>query len=138
MLWSARERSPMVTCSPVETTTSYSRFPTGPSKACLARFIKRSVSPDMADTTTITSWPAFFVLATLLATFFILSTEPTEVPPYFWTMRDMLNLPLPAYFMYRHAVNIFRGLVNYLRQGRMGMYGIGYVLQLTARPYDYS
>src|SRR3989338_7381406 len=41
----------------------------------------------MADTTTITLCPFFLVCATLMATFLILSTLPTDVPPYFWTIK---------------------------------------------------
>jgi len=44
------------------------------------------VSPAMAEGTTTRSWPAAFHLATRRATFLIRSTEPTEVPPNFWTI----------------------------------------------------
>src|SRR6185295_10235537 len=44
------------------------------------------VSPAMADGTTTRSCPAAFHLATRCATLRIRSIEPTDVPPYFWTM----------------------------------------------------
>src|SRR3989337_1846231 len=87
----------MVTCSPVDTTTSYS-LPMGNSFVWFARSTSLLVSPDMADTTTITLWPFFFVCATLMATFLILSTLPTDVPPYFWTINAITYLTLLNYF----------------------------------------
>ena len=41
----------------------------------------------IADTTTITSLPRFFVNATLSATALMRSGSATDVPPYFWTIR---------------------------------------------------
>src|SRR5690606_26801959 len=75
----------MVTCSPVDTSTSISRGD-GSSVISLARPIRRLVSPLMADTTTTTWLPCCWNLATLAATASIRSTVPTEVPPYFWTI----------------------------------------------------
>ena len=43
----------------------------------------------MAETTTTTSLPACLVAMMRRATLRILSASPTEVPPYFWTIRDM-------------------------------------------------
>src|SRR3990172_1895151 len=45
-------------------------------------------------------------------------------------MRDILNLPLPAYFMYRHAVDIFRGLMRYFRVGKDAGRNCGVVHEL--------
>jgi hypothetical protein len=86
---SASASSPIVTCSPVAAIWSNSR---GLPRGCTDRasLSRRSVSPDMADTTTTTWWPCARAAATLPATCSILSTEPMEVPPYFWTMRDMV------------------------------------------------
>ena len=44
------------------------------------------VSPDIAETTTTTSCPAFWAAMQRRATFLMRSTSPTEVPPYFWTI----------------------------------------------------
>jgi len=77
--------SPIVTCSPVAATTSSSRS-LGSSESWCASPSRRFVSPDIAETTTTTSFPCSFVRATLFATFLIFSMVPTEVPPYFWTM----------------------------------------------------
>ena len=79
----------MVTCSPVAATTSSSRG-SGSAWICLAKAIRRSVSPAIAEGTTTRSWPAAFHLATRRATLRMRSTEPTEVPPNFWTIRAML------------------------------------------------
>jgi hypothetical protein len=43
----------------------------------------------MAETTTTMSWPRAFHRATRWATALIRSGEPTEVPPYFWTINAM-------------------------------------------------
>ncbi len=50
----------------------------------------------MAETTTTTSWPAFWAAMQRRATFLMRSTSPTEVPPYFWTMSAKVLGPLPA------------------------------------------
>src|SRR3990170_3701583 len=52
----------------------------------------------MADTTTTILCPFLFVCATLMATFLILSTLPTDVPPYFWTIKAITYLTLLNYF----------------------------------------
>src|SRR5690606_11445890 len=54
-----------------------------------ARPSRRLVSPAMAEGTTTTWRPARCHLATRSATLRMRSTEPIEVPPYFWTMRDI-------------------------------------------------
>src|SRR5688500_2842857 len=79
---------PIVTCSPLVATTSSSR---GSGCVCssFASAISRLVSPAIAEGTTTRSWPAAFHLATRCATFLIRSTEPTEVPPNFWTISAM-------------------------------------------------
>src|ERR1700694_3781897 len=81
----ASATSPTVTCSPVETTTSCSRwfglFETAP-----VSLSRRLVSPDMAETTTTMSWPAVRAAMARRATLRMRSTSPTDVPPYFWTM----------------------------------------------------
>src|SRR3954465_11268851 len=84
-------RSPIVTCSPVEATTSSSR---GSGCACSSRAsaISRFVSPAIADGTTTMSWPAACHLTTRRATLRMRSTEPTEVPPNFCTIKDMRRL----------------------------------------------
>jgi hypothetical protein len=73
------------TCSPVATNTSDSRA-SGCEDKSLASFSKRLVSPAMAETTTMTRFPAARVTATRCATARMRSMLPTEVPPYFWTI----------------------------------------------------
>src|SRR3990172_1300054 len=90
--WSAIAKSAMVTRSPVESSMSISRS-SGVSEICCARFMSFSVSPLIADTTTTTRCPSFLALATLLATFLMRSMLPTDVPPYFWTIRLTFGLP---------------------------------------------
>jgi hypothetical protein len=80
--WMASANSPMVTCSPVATTTSCSRS-LGRSESAATSLSSRFVSPDMAETTTTTSWPAFWAAMQRRATFLMRSVSPTEVPPYF-------------------------------------------------------
>ena len=63
-----------MTCSPVEAITSSSRG-SGCGWISLASAISRLVSPDMADGTTTTSWPAAFHLATRCATFLMRSVD---------------------------------------------------------------
>src|SRR5690348_4264114 len=81
-------RRPMVTCSPVAATTSSSRG-SGCAWISFASAISRLVSPAMAEGTTTRSCPAARHFATRRATFLIRSTEPTDVPPYFWTIKAM-------------------------------------------------
>ena len=82
----------MVVCSPVERRTSISRS-LGWVHTSLESLINESVTPDMAETTTTTLWPACWVSITRCATFLIRSGLPTEVPPYFWTMIAISRLP---------------------------------------------
>src|SRR3954463_3466443 len=81
-------RRPIVTCSPVAATTSSSRG-SGCGWISFASASSRLVSPAMAEGTTTPSCPAARHLAPRRATFRIRSTEPTEVPPYFWTINAM-------------------------------------------------
>src|ERR1700761_7148801 len=57
-----------------------------------ARPSKRFVSPDIAEGTTTILWPALCHFATRLATFWMRSTEPIEVPPYLCTMSAIVVL----------------------------------------------
>ena len=83
--WMASATSPTVTCSPVETTTSCSRW-LGRLAISRVSWSRRLVSPDMAETTTTTSCPCLRVATARRATLRIRPASPTEVPPYFWTM----------------------------------------------------
>src|SRR5260370_30050854 len=77
--------SPIVTGSPVAATTSTSRG-SGCAWISQASASRRLVSPAIAEGTT-TSWcPAACHFATRRATLRIRSSEPTEVPPNFWTI----------------------------------------------------
>ncbi len=51
-------------------------------ETCLASASRRLVSPLIAEGTTTMRWPARAHLATRLATLWIRSGEPIEVPPY--------------------------------------------------------
>ena len=51
-----------------------------------ARSTSRSVESPIAETTTAMRSPRARTAATCSATRWMSSTEPTEVPPYFWTM----------------------------------------------------
>src|SRR5215469_16005833 len=83
--------SAIVVCSPVESSTSISRS-VGCGATCRASLIKLSVTPDMAETTATTWLPANCVSRILRATLRIRSGVPTEVPPYFWTIKLILIL----------------------------------------------
>ena len=88
MSCSAMARSPAVTCSPAETTVSYSRA------SCRIEAERQSatsllVSPAMAETTTATSLPASTSRFTCRATLRMRSMSATEVPPNFMTSRAM-------------------------------------------------
>jgi hypothetical protein len=86
------ESSAMVTCSPVDSSTSNSRAG-ALALISSARASSRLVSPLIADTTTTMSSPRARAAATLSATALIRSTVPTEVPPYFSTIKDMGSAP---------------------------------------------
>ena len=73
------------TCSPVASNTSISRG-FGSRAMPAARSTSRSVESPMAETTTAMRSPRSRTAATLPATRWMSSTEPTDVPPYFWTM----------------------------------------------------
>ena len=84
--FSAIASRPIVTCSPVEATTSSSRgfglaessFASAEQAVGLARH-RRGHDHDAGG-------PARWQCATRRATFLMRSVEPTEVPPYFWTI----------------------------------------------------
>src|SRR2546423_1587946 len=76
---------PIVTCSPVDTTTSYSRG-SGSLWTSFARAMSLLVSPLIAETTTTSWWPPALKAAILPATALIRSGVPTEVPPNFCTI----------------------------------------------------
>src|SRR6185437_2191574 len=80
--------SPEVTCSPDATTASYSRA------SCIGEASRHHstsslVLPDIAETTTATSWPASTSRFTWRATLRIRSILATDVPPNFITRRLM-------------------------------------------------
>ncbi|MNC89328.1 hypothetical protein D3C83_52420 [compost metagenome] len=77
---------PLVTCSPLATTTSYSAGSYS-GLASRQKVTSRSVSPAIALTTTATSCPAACCLRTMLATRRMRSVPAIEVPPNFITMR---------------------------------------------------
>ena len=85
---SAIASRPAVTCSPEATTASYSRA------SCIGEASRHHstsslVLPDIADTTTATSWPASTSRFTWRATLRIRSILATDVPPNFITRRPM-------------------------------------------------
>src|SRR5262249_2110101 len=51
----------------------------------------RFVSPAIAETTTTIWCPRACHFATRRATFLMRSADPTEVPPYFWTISDICH-----------------------------------------------
>jgi len=81
--WIAMASSAMVFCSPVETSTSYSRGSGFSPPSSRARSTSLLVSPDIAETTTATWLPPSSVCTTRRATFRMRSGSPTLVPPYF-------------------------------------------------------
>ena len=80
--------SPAVTCSPDDTTASYSRASCS-GAASRHHSTSSLVLPAMADTTTATSWPASTSRLTWRATLRMRSMSATEVPPNFITSRAM-------------------------------------------------
>jgi hypothetical protein len=83
------------TCSPVASRTSPSR-----ASGCLLRLpassSSRFVSPAIAETTTMTSLPAARVAAARRATALMRSALPTDVPPYFCTVKATDSVSLPV------------------------------------------
>ena len=77
--------------SPVASKTSSSRF-VGLGETSCASLINWSVSPAMAEMTATTRQPSRCVSTRRAATLRIRSGLPTEVPPYFWTIRRMESL----------------------------------------------
>src|SRR5690242_4852599 len=86
--WMARARRPTETCSPVDTTTSCSRW-LGRLASWFVNLSSRFVSPAIALTTTTTSLPALRAASARRATLRMRSRSPTEVPPYFCTRSAM-------------------------------------------------
>ncbi len=80
--------SPAVTCSPEATTASYSRASCS-GDAARHQPTSSLVLPDMAETTTATSWPASTSRLTWRATLRMRSMSATDVPPNFITSRAM-------------------------------------------------
>src|SRR5690606_9033978 len=93
----------------VESRTSSSR-PRGFWSKARARPSKRSVSPDIAETTTTIWWPSACQRATRSATAPMRSTSPTEVPPNFWTMRDIWVLSHSAWVKRANGPLVHSGL----------------------------
>src|SRR5690242_949237 len=83
----------MVVCSPVASRTSISRS-LGSGIISLANLIRLSVTPLMAETTTTTRSPPARYLATRSATLLMRAVFPTDVPPYFWTIKAMVKLSI--------------------------------------------
>ena len=92
---SAMASRPDVTCSPEATTASYSRA------SCIGEASRHQptsslVLPDMAETTTATSWPASTSRFTCRATLRMRSILATDVPPNFITRRAMTTRAFPV------------------------------------------
>src|ERR1700740_2879680 len=87
-------RSPEVTCSPEATTASYSRA-SCIGEASVHQATSSLVLPDIAETTTATSWPASTSRFTWRATLRIRSMLATDVPPNFITRRLMTTRAFP-------------------------------------------
>src|SRR5205085_5037804 len=88
--------NPAVTCSPDDTTVSYSRASwSGDNSRVQATSL--FVSPAIADTTTATLCPASTSLCTSLATFCIRGMSATDVPPNFMTILDIEALVQPDF-----------------------------------------
>ena len=90
----AMESSAIEIRSPAVRSMSSSRR-AGLSVTSRASLRRSSVVSPMADTTTTTSLPPAFVVATRSATLRILSTSATEEPPYFWTTIATAKPPTP-------------------------------------------
>src|SRR5580692_6955513 len=80
-------------CSPIARSWSISRS-LGSGQSDFARAISSFVTPARAERTTTIWWPSAMALLMRPATLRILSTSPTEVPPYFCTILDMCGLKL--------------------------------------------
>src|SRR4051812_22011961 len=76
---------PTETCSPVDTITSTSRS-LGSSWISLASLSRRLGSPDIAHPPTATCGTSPAVARQRAGTLRMRSIEPTDVPPYFWTI----------------------------------------------------
>src|SRR5258708_7342006 len=80
----------IVVCSPVASNTSISRS-LGKGMSSLASRIRLSVTPLIAETTTTMRSPLVWYLATRAATCLMRSVLPTEVPPYFCTIKAITS-----------------------------------------------
>src|SRR3954447_4715119 len=94
MPWSTMASRPDVTCSPEATTASYSRA-SCIGEASVHQATSSLVLPDIAETTTATSWPASTSRFTWRATLRIRSMLATDVPPNFITRRLMTTRAFP-------------------------------------------
>ena len=94
MACSAMASRPEVTCSPEATIASYSRA-SCIGEASLHHATSSLVLPDIAETTTATSWPASTSRFTWRATLRIRSILATDVPPNFITRRPMTTRAFP-------------------------------------------
>ena len=81
--------------SPLATSMSSSRAD-GSALTLCASVIRRSVVWPMAETTATTCSPFATVDAMRRLTRRILAAEPTEVPPYFWTITESGTCPCPS------------------------------------------
>src|SRR6478609_1823693 len=90
---SAMAVSAIVSCSPMARSMSISRA-FGVSVSALALAMSSLVTPERADTTTTRPCPSSRDFLMRWATFLIRSISPTEVPPYFWTIKAMLETGL--------------------------------------------
>ena len=88
---SAIASKPAVTCSPEATTASYSRVSCR-AEASRHHSISLLVVPDIAETTTATSWPASTSRLTWRATLRMRSISATDVPPNFITRRAITSV----------------------------------------------
>src|ERR1700677_2192333 len=95
--WSAMAMRAMDSCSPIASSWSSSRS-LGSAQRLFARAMSSFVTPARAERTTTTSWPSSRAALIRSATFLIRSTSPTEVPPYFWTILDMVVAACPPLF----------------------------------------
>ena len=94
MPWSTMASRPEVTCSPEATTASYSRA-SCIGEASVHQATSSLVLPDIAETTTATSWPASTSRFTWRATLRMRSMLATDVPPNFITRRLMTTRAFP-------------------------------------------
>src|SRR5579862_3032721 len=118
----AMASSAMVVCSPVASNMSISRS-FGSGWTSFASLISESVTPLIAETTATTLLPACCVANTRRAQFLIRSGLPTDVPPYFCTIKAMGIRNLKSEIRNsKQTINVF-GLVSY-KCFRISRFGI--------------